>query len=974
MHNRRKISMMLFFLLIVAIIAMNTYADRTFAVSSLSPKKVLILNSNYQGHLWTDNVTEGILGVLDKNIDVNVFIEYLDINRFSDNKFENELIDMLTEKYKSHALDLIITTDTKALSFFNQWQYRNPMTAPVISSDVGQRALSNPREKNRIYLSNLGLDARLSVTLAMSLNPALREVNFVNAAISKSLSTDLRGWLMTNWPDVRFHDLSNEAPDELLVTASKLSDDSMLLIGDINMNQSNLYNDEIAFLKTLCDVSTVPVFGLYDTYLGHGIVGGVLASGKLLGVQTANMAIQVLTGNVTSQPSEELISISTISFDAQVLQKHQLSVTNLPEGVTIINKPFSFFTTYRDVVIVVFCLFILLAAFIVILLQNLRVRKKIEKDLLQNCDKLDQQRIELKSSRERYQLVAEASRDAIWEWDIHQNTLHLPEKWFDIYGIDAIGVVNIDDWYRWMHPEDATRLEELINSHLTGHSDYVEAVFRMNDKDDQTRYMMINGKALFDEAGRPYRMAGSVADITDSNEQQQRIHDLAYLDSLTGLPNKTMLGQLMDEAVSYLTHENDRMALLYLDVDNFKLINDSFGHHTGDRLLMELARRLQEYVGDAQWASRLGGDEFAILLPFTEGDNPVDKYCSQLLALFANGFQFNGHQFNVSVSIGVSIYPQDGDAFDVLLMNADTALHRAKSMRGNRYVLFEQSMSEAVLERIHTQTNLRKALENDEFVLYYQPKYHIGKKRITGFEALIRWVSTDQGVILPGRFINVAEDTGLIVPIGEWVIKQAFTFLQKLTQEGFDDISVSVNVSVIQLMHGNILETIKRQLSETNIAPHRLGIEITESVLMETVHENIDLLIALRQHGIKIELDDFGSGYSSLGYLKEMPIQVLKIDKSFVDALDANAKDAPLTDTIIQLGHQLGLEVVAEGVEHYYQFDALQKGKCDYIQGYLVSRPMPEEDALHLLRQDDKDNAQVVGFTGDVLRFRQKRS
>lgn len=672
-----------------------------------------------------------------------------------------------------------------------------------------------------------------------------------------------------------------------------------------------------------------------------------------------------------------LVSAVTASGESDPdLATVQTPTTRLPSDVLPLELPLAIIRENGIVLLWTAVLILSIGGVILLLLDRLRRSKRSERVLADKVAHLESQRTELRNSRERYRLVAEASRDVIWEWDIVRNAIHFPERWFEYYGIESGSILSLQDWLRLMEAEDHVQFEELLHRHLRGHSEVFELQVRMRIGGGALRHLTVSGKALIDETGFAHRMAGSVTDITENLDQQQRIHELAYLDSLTGLPNKTMLSQLMDEAVHELTHRDDRLALIHLDVDNFKLINDSFGHRTGDFLLMELANRLKSFTGDAQWVSRLGGDEFAVLLPYTEGDSPVDGYCRQLLSLLGGSFRVDGQQFHVSVSIGVSVYPEDGTAFGDLLMNADTALNHAKSLRGNRYTYFRKSMNDAVMNKVKMQTDLRRAFDNHELILFYQAKYSVADKSICGFEALLRWQSAE-GLIPPNRFIGAAEETGLIIPIGAWVIQEACQFIKRLDRQGYTDIRVSVNVSVLQLTQGNLADTIRRTIEEAGISADRLCVEITESVLMETYEECISMLTQIRRLGVRIELDDFGNGYSSLGYLKEMPLHTLKIDKTFIDAISKDNDGTPLTDTIIQLGHQLGLEVVAEGVEHKWQYDSLCRGKCDVLQGFLLSRPVPEKQALMLLESTREAGrapllAGIAVGAGDVIPFRKR--
>ena len=433
-------------------------------------------------------------------------------------------------------------------------------------------------------------------------------------------------------------------------------------------------------------------------------------------------------------------------------------------------------------------------------------------------------------------------------------------------------------------------------------------------------------------------------------ESKALLHELAYYDQLTGLPNQLTLR----EKIGSILQSAERFAFLFMDIDNFKYVNDTLGHTFGDNLLKEVV----EAIGGALEANcslyRLGGDKFIILMEEFADIYEIERIAVNMLKTLKNPIEIDGRIFYNTASIGVCVFPDHGSTFDDLLKNADIALIKAKENGRNRIVIFSEPMKDAVQEWADIEKYLRSALGNSEFELYYQPQFEVRTGKITGFEALIRWRNDEMGFVMPGSFIRVAEDTNLIIPIGEWVLRNACIFLKRLQQEGFSNLSVSINVSMLQLLQDDFVEVVTETIEMANIKPSNLEIELTESIVGKNYDALIQKLQALRRLGVKIALDDFGKGYSSLNYLRELPITALKIDKSFIKVISDDDNSNNLTDFIVRIGQSLDLSIVAEGIETQKQLDYLSGLECDRMQGYLMSRPLPEKDAIEVLYRKNK--------------------
>ena len=431
---------------------------------------------------------------------------------------------------------------------------------------------------------------------------------------------------------------------------------------------------------------------------------------------------------------------------------------------------------------------------------------------------------------------------------------------------------------------------------------------------------------------------------------QVQLDHLARHDVLTDLPNRLLLNDRLAQAIALARRQNKQLALMFLDLDRFKNINDSLGHAVGDQLLQLVAKRLTACVRSSDTVCRQGGDEFVILLADIEHTANAGRSAQKILTALVIPYFVNLHELDVTVSIGISIFPNDGQDADTLIKNADTAMYHAKASGRNNFQFFEQRMSVLAVERHSTEVGLRRALERQEFELYYQPKINLHSNKIVGVEALIRWQHPERGLLLPGDFISIAEDSGLILPIGRWVLREACSQAQVWRQAGLPPVTIAVNTSALEFGAKGFVENIRRTLRETGLEPRHLELELTESVLMRDAESSNFLLHMLADLGIRVAVDDFGTGYSSLSYLKQFPINTLKIDQSFVNDITSDPDDAAIVGAVTSMGKSLNLCVIAEGVETPEQRAFLVAQRCDEGQGYYFGRPMPPEALAALLQ------------------------
>jgi diguanylate cyclase (GGDEF)-like protein len=454
-----------------------------------------------------------------------------------------------------------------------------------------------------------------------------------------------------------------------------------------------------------------------------------------------------------------------------------------------------------------------------------------------------------------------------------------------------------------------------------------------------------------DEVSFLRSVANVLAIAIERKHAEDQLTHLAQFDTVTGLPNRHLFRDRLGQSLTQAQRSERQVAVLFIDLDRFKAVNDTYGHAVGDTLLKQVAARLGECVRSGDTVARLSGDEFAVVLSGMAKADDAGMVAQKVVNALAAPFELDGHQAYISASIGVSLYPGDGDQVDTLLKNADTAMYRAKQQGRNGYQFYLPEMNERLMERLQLETKLRGALDRGEFRLHYQPKVSLDTGAISGFEALLRWQQGER-LVSPADFIPILEDTGLIVPVGEWVLRGVCEQIRQWQERGIAARPVAINLSTRQFQHKNLVLMVAQILRETGVAPDLLELELTESLLMSDAKEAAEMLHELKSLGVRLSIDDFGTGYSSLAYLKRFPLDTLKIDREFIRDTVTDPDDATLTLTIINLAHSMRLKVVAEGVETGAQLDFLRRNGCDEMQGYYFARPMPAEECLQALIED----------------------
>ncbi len=559
----------------------------------------------------------------------------------------------------------------------------------------------------------------------------------------------------------------------------------------------------------------------------------------------------------------------------------------------------------------------------------------------------------LRVSEERYALAARAANDGLWDWNLLTGEAYFAPRWTDMLGF-AEGEIgrHVDEWFSRVHPDDLAHLRAEINAHLEGETPQFQSEYRMTHRDGGWVWLLCRGLVVRDAQGQACRMAGSQTDITARKKAEEKLRHDAHHDSLTGLPNRAVFLDRLARSVSRARRRDDYLfAVLFLDVDRFKLVNDSSGHRTGDQLLMAVARRLENALRPGDMVARHGGDEFTILLDHLRDQHDVETIVQRIERHLSGPFDICGEELVINASIGITLSSVACHDPEQMLRDADIAMYRAKARGRGRYEFFSSDMHQDIVSTLRVESDLRSAIKNEEFLAHYQPIVSFERGRISGFEALIRWRHPQRGLIPPGQFIPVAEESGLINQVGRWILREASRQMNEWHQRfaSLPPLTISINLSTRQFSQPDLIERINAVLAETGLRPESLKIEITESAVMENAESAVEMLNQLKALGVQLSIDDFGTGYSSFNYLHRFPIDTLKIDRSFVSRMDLQPENVEIVRTIIALAHNLGMKVVAEGIETPAQMNRLRDLGCEYGQGYYLARPMDSAAAENFI-------------------------
>lgn len=952
-----------FYILVVFIACLSFFAAETFAAPR---KNVVILNSYNYGNPFSDDETTGILQVLNQSgLDPALNVEYMDWKKNPDVRRLNFLYEDYRLKFNGKT-DLLVAQDDAALQFALKNRKEIFNDAPIVFCGIneaseklilhGQRRITGVIED---------CDPQGTLDAALKINPAIKKIYVIHDNTETGLATAEMTFEAVAKADLNLevYPLNNLTNEELYEKVRHLPADSIILYTAYYTDYSGNTITSNEICQKVSEYANVPVYHLYDFALGYGIVGGSLLTGQKHGQAAGRMALKILQGNPIESLPVSHEKTTQLIFDYNELQRFNIPLDRLPLNSTVINKPFSFYNTYKNLVIGVSGFFTVLLVFIFLLLINIKKRRATERvlkdandelnllyeeiaaseeELRSNYHELTEKQVALTTSEERYALAVNGANDVVWDYDIQADRLYVSERICDILGLGNDKLGNLDQFKELLYAEDRTLLCGRILARAAKKPSF-QAEVRLKCKNGLYRWTLIRGTMLLNAQQKPERMAGSLTDISERKNNEQAMQYMAYHDMLTGLINRSALYNEFSALRS-----NDTAAMIFLDLDNFKNINDTMGHSYGDRVLIEVGKRLKSLARKNIAVARFGGDEFVILHINYRNRELLHQYVRLIVRTIQEPFYMDGKLIKLQASMGIACYPEDGTTFDEICRNADTAMYDAKNKGRMQFSFFNRVMNERLFYKLNMENDLREALQKDEFILQYQPQVNVTTGEICGLEALVRWVKPGTGMVSPGEFIPLCEETGLIIPLGRLVLEKALAFGAQLKAKNIE-MCISINVSVIQFNQPDFVPMVLSAITSAGVNEKNIGIELTETIFMDNFEESVIKINQLRNKGVQIFLDDFGTGFSSLKYLKNLPIDKLKVDKIFID--DIAKREDNITETVIVLAHKMGMKVVAEGVEQKEQLTLLQEYNCDMIQGYYISKPVFEKEIFEVMEK-----------------------
>lgn len=958
---------------------------------------IFVLHSYGQQYPWTESQHQGFLSALDQTKASNFLVstEHLDTKRLSyDAAYQEMFKGYLEHKYPDYQPDLVYVTDDNALDFATRFLIKQFPFAPVIFSGVNNLDAIRQLDLERFVGVYEHKEIQPNLNLLRILEPNLESVLIVGDASETHLAIKLEVTReLENQSSIKPVFIESNQLDELVRQLELHPEKYIVLttVGGVRAKDGNaLTLDQV--LSEIVSAGNFIVISMEDAYLKTGILGGYVTDGYLQGESAGQLAVQYFSGQAIHELSNIISGTNRYIFDDRLLRKYQLS---LPEEIKaqalLRHQPSSWYERNRAFITsALMALSILVFVILVLFAWTLsRKNRQISQHAreIENREKQELQRLK----------KVEVFQDALVELS-KENAPDLDDAFAHATRIssETIGVKQVSVWLctegrksivchsqyvmgeGFIEPgAELKRIDfpTYFNGMDTGRILAIDDVFSDPVTSELTDvYLAPNnitsmldvpilyqgdcmGVVCHEHIGKPrrwtldeqefaYAVAKTVSlslEISRRRDMEQKLEHHAYHDALTGLPNRELLADRLDQAILQASRNKDLVAVLFIDLDNFKHINDSLGHSMGDKILVEVSRLLTSQVREMDTVSRIGGDEFIMVMHPFMTVNQVTDVASMIYRSLQEPIITQGHELSATASIGVSIFPNDGDSSETLIKNADAAMYHAKSEGRNAFHFYTKEMTHKAMDRISLESSLRKAISNNEFVVFYQPQYDLIKKKLVGFEALVRWDHPEKGILSPFHFISVAEEVGLIVQIDRMVMESAMQQFKIWRDKGFDVGALNLNLSMRQLDQNDFYDEVENQLKINEFEACGLNFEVTESCIMTDPNLAIERLKQLGNLGIGIAIDDFGTGYSSLEYLKNLPVDKLKIDRSFVRDVVHDAGDATIIKAVIALASSLNLSVIAEGVEEQEQADFLLAHGCSEVQGYFYGKPMDVE-------------------------------
>jgi len=962
-----------------------------FALGCLSPGvqahesfRVLAIHAYSQEYPWTKSQHRGFVEELTKNslVPVNISTEYLDTKRRPYNdEYARQFRRYIQVKYTGYKPNIIYVTDDYGYLFAKNYLLKLYPDAPIIFSGVNDYSIVDDIESLPIRGVFEKKDILKNLDLIRGLDKAGAEIIILGDGSStyRVIEAEIRQQL-EKYPEIRTEFIIQNNMEELIEVLSSRNRKYLYLtsIGEIKGHTGLLLNPETV-VSEIVAMDKFAIFTMEDSYFFDGVIGGYVTSGELQGEQAARLTLGLQRDTGVHQIDNVLESPNTYIFDRARLNKLGISLSDEVNGKAIFhNIPPTFYEINRSLILVISILLIVTSITIIGFIFFLRIKRREDgrRREIKRTAQLERYQNAMiawsKSSHENigdaFKMATEISADTldvkrvgIWLYNEAKTSLECRVMYISGEGHSSDGILLEADFPRYFSAIETGRrivISDARNDPAT--NELAKAYLLENDI-----YSLLGAPIFYDRdiigvichehIGTPRKWSVNeqefsaliASDISLSLEVDKRklteknLEHQAYHDSLTGLPNRALLLDRIDQAIRHAKRNKSLLAVLFLDLDNFKQINDSFGHSVGDTVLVSISGMLKNALRDMDTIARLGGDEFTILLSEFEKEEEINEITAKLFDILRQPLLIKGSELVVTTSIGISVFPNDGENPEILLRNADAAMYRAKEKGRNGFEFYTEDMTERALEKVHMITSLYRALEQDEFEVYYQPQYDLQHKQLTGVEALIRWHHPDLGLISPEEFLPTAEESGLIVSLDRWTMRQAIQQMKLWNDAGVALGRLSLNLTMQQIDQSDFLEFLMDLMKQNDCEGQSLRFEVTEGQLMKNPERTIELLNRISALGIKISVDDFGTGYSSLAYLKKLPVDSLKIDKAFIRDVPGDEDDVSIVKSIIALAKSMRIDVLAEGVETEDQLDFLNREGCSLIQGFLFSHPKP---------------------------------
>lgn len=893
----------------------------------LASSTVLILNSYHQGMDWTDGEVSGLKEVLERSGGAELYIEYMDSKRLLDQVHFENIRQLLAYKYRSIKLDAIAVTDNDAFEFMRR--YRDDLFPGIPVVFCGVNWFRSDQLKGLPRFTGVAETANHAATfdLMLRLHPETERIVAIidGTTTGKMLRKELSEAAQPLQDRVKLELWDTYSRSELSERLSALPKNVLVLLLPYATDSTGQFMSHSGIAQLVSTYSPVPVYASWDFYLGYGIVGGALTSAKAQGQAAGEILARVLSGEDPDSIPVRTHTSSHFTFDYRELARFGISKAKLPDYSIIVNEPWH--QTYRWLIWLVSLFVLAFVSLAAALVANIAKRRQADQEL----------RIAAKAFDIQVGMVVT---------DKHGTILRVNDAFTRTTGYSVEEVVGKTPAILRSGRHDEAFYRNLWDRLHRSH--FWQGVIWNRRKNGSVYAEWLTINAVLSPKGAVTQYIGSFSDITHNPEAEAEVHRLAYYDQLTGFPNRSLLSDRLHQAVA-LSHTSGAYgALFVVNINDFSTINSTRGYSTGDRLLVEAGKRIREVLRDSDTVARLGGDEFAVILEELGNDAESAATKAQNSAIliseaFRRPFRIDSNHITISMSIGVSLF-HEGESVEQLLSNCDVALHRAKASGRQALRFFDREMQETLDKRSSIEQDLRTAVMQNALALHYQAQTDDSGKLI-GAEVLLRWKHATRGLVPPMEFIPIAEETGLIEEIGFWVVEKACRQIQDWsTHAATSTLRISVNVSARQFLQDDFASTVVDILDKTGARPDRLMLELTESVVLADVDNAMQKMRMLKDKGVAFSMDDFGTGYSSLAYLSRLPLDELKIDRSFVAKVPGNKNDEVIAQTVISMGRSLGLSVLAEGVETPEQLETLRRYGCHAYQGFLIGRPKPIDE------------------------------